>query len=58
MTIREYAKVHNFKIVGKLKRVAEWERTKCERWYVDEANNEYMKNRNRVAIVTVDGGII
>ena len=57
MTIREYAKKHDFKIVGKLTRCAEWEQTKTERCYIDEANNEYLKNEDSIVIVTANGSI-
>lgn len=58
MTIREFAKIKNFKIVGKLTRRADWEQDKGERWYMDEAGNEYYKGQNGFSIITADGGII
>lgn len=58
MTIRQFAKSKNFNIVGKLTRKAEWEQDKNERWYMDEAGNEYCKSENGFVIVTADGGII
>lgn len=58
MTIREYAEKNNFKIVGKLVRHAEWENAKSEKWYTDEANNEYYACKGQVTIVASDGGII
>ena len=58
MTIREYAKEHNHKIVGKLIRKVEWERNKGEKWYVDEVGNEYMSSYGNVVIITADGGVI
>ena len=58
MTIKEYARTHDFNIVGKLTRRREWEETKTERWYVDEGNNEYLKDGNDIVIVTADGGVL
>lgn len=58
MTIREFAKIKNFKIVGNLTRRADWEQDKGERWYMDEAGNEYLKSEKGFCIVTADGGII
>ena len=58
MTIREYAKKVNFEVVGKLTRRADWEETKTERWYIDEARNEYLISNNKVAICTSEGAII
>lgn len=58
MTIREYAKSVGFEIVGKLVRRADWEKDKTERWYMDEAGNEYYKGQNGFSITTADGGII
>lgn len=58
MTIREYAKKFNHKIVGKLTRRPEWERVKGERWYMDEDGNEYYNKSGSVFIITKDGGVI
>ena len=58
MTIREYAKKFNHKIVGKLTRRPEWERSSKERAYIDEAGNEYYTRRGILTIVTADGGVI
>lgn len=58
MTIREYAKKINFEIVGKLSRKTEWEQDKKDRWYIDEAGNEYCKNNKGICIVAADGGVI
>ena len=48
----------NFEIVGKLTRRPEWEQSKHERAYIDEAGNEYYTRRGVLTIVTVDGGVI
>ena len=58
MTIREYSKKVGFEIVGRLIRCSEWEESSKERWYIDEAGNEYMKKGNSLVIVTADGAII
>ena len=58
MTIRKQAKRLGFEIIGKLTRRAEWERTKKERWYIDEAKNEYGLIDGQLVIVTADGGVI
>ena len=62
MTIREYAKITGFPIVGKLTRHPEFERYGDERFYLDEDNNEFTKFwrgefKGQVLIVTKDGGI-
>ena len=57
MTIREYAKANGHEIVGKLTRHSEFEDTDC-RFYLDEANNEYMIGSGSVCIVTADGAVI
>ena len=54
MTIREFAKDRNFKIVGKLtyKGIDE---SGCK-WWVDENGNDYYKNRNgSICIADIDG---
>lgn len=58
MTIRQYAKKNDHDIKGKLKRNAEWEKDKRERWYVDEAGNEYMKTAQGIVIITAEGTVI
>lgn len=68
MTIREYAKINNFEIMGKLTRRPEfeWETNwhngshkhsgvKC---YSDEAGNVYHVSPKGCCIITVDGIII
>ena len=58
MSIREQAAAFGFEIVGQLTRRPEWETTKRERAYMDEAGNEYYTRRGVLTIVTVDGAII
>ena len=48
MTIREYAKMVGFEVVGKLSLMGKWDIS--NRWYMDEANNAYL-------VDTVIGGI-
>lgn len=58
MTIREYAKAHDHEIVGKLTRRPELERYRSERFYIDEAGNEYITNHHYMVIITADGAVI
>ena len=63
MTVREYAKIKNFKIVGKLKRIKDKYYGVCNNHYsvyLDEAKNEYCvdKKAGCFCIVTFDGGIL
>ena len=58
MTIREYAKKANFEVAGKLTRRSDWEKTKTERWYIDEVGNEYLVSNGNVVICTSEGAII
>lgn len=61
MTIREYAKIREFKIIGKLTRRPEWEGYgigRRQRAYVDEAGNEYYIDKGGACIVTKDGKVI
>lgn len=56
MTIRQFAKTRNFKVVGNLKLVnVKEDGTKV---YVDEARNEYCKSKKRICIIDVDGGVL
>ena len=68
MNIREYASKVGHEIIGKLERHPEMEfttdsftgervRTK-EKFYMDEAKNEYWVGKKGVCIVTADGGVI
>ena len=57
-SIREQAKRLGFTIVGALTRCPEWERNHREKWYIDEANNEYCLVRGILTIITADGGVI
>ena len=63
MKIRKFAKAHNHKVIGKLRRMknANYNSVNsCPVW-IDEANNEYwMKDNGKecVCIVLADGGII
>lgn len=56
--VREQAKRLGFEIIGKLTRMADWERERCERWYMDDGENEYYVRRGILTIVTADGGVI
>ena len=62
MTIREYAKIVGFEIVGKLTRFPKGETYgidyRKQRAYIDEAGNEYYTDKDGCCIVTADGGII
>lgn len=58
MNIRQQAKALKFEIVGKLTRRPEWEKSRHERAYIDEAGNEYYTRRGVLTIVTADGGVI
>lgn len=68
MTAREYAKAVGFEIIGKLtKRVITHERYDIEKdnfveakmvFYIDEAENEFHKEKNEWVIITADGGVI
>ena len=62
MTIREYAKIVGFEIVGKLTRFPKGETygidNRKQRAYIDEAGNEYYSDKDCFCIVTADGGII
>ena len=55
MTIREFAKSVDFKIVGKLHRIKTY---RDDYYYLDDAGNEYYKDRNNFYIITSDGGVI
>lgn len=57
-TIREYAKENNFKIIGKLTRMMNIDRS-C-RCYHDEAMNEYLLDTisGSMTIITADGDVI
>lgn len=56
--IRKYAKSVGFEIKGKLKRVDDIDRN--TRFYIDEAENEYIVNviNGTICIITNDGGVI
>lgn len=58
MKIIDQAVAVGFEIIGQLTRRPEWETTKRERAYIDEAGNEYYTRRGVVTIVTVDGAVI
>lgn len=68
MTAREYAKAVGFKIVGKLKKnVVTHERYDIKKdafveakivFYIDEAGNEFHKEKNAWCIITADGACI
>ena len=58
MSIRKQAKILGFEIVGKLTRHSELELFHYEKFYIDEAGNEYILRRGVLTIVTADGGVI
>ena len=58
MSIRQQAKNLGFEIIGKLVRRSEYEYTWRERFYVDEAGNEYILRRGILTIITAEGGVI
>ncbi len=58
MGIYEQADRFGHKIIGKLTRYPEWEMSKHERCYLDEAGNEYITVRGVLTIITADGGVI
>ena len=58
MSIREQAKRYGHEIVGRLTRCPDWERSTKERWYIDDAGNEYFTRRGILTIITADGGVI
>jgi hypothetical protein len=58
VTIREYAARREHEVVGKLTRRPEWERRSGERWYIDEAGNEYMSYHGFFMILTPDGCVM
>ena len=58
MSIREQANLLRFQIVGALIRHPEFERSRHEKFYLDEDGNEYYLRRGILTIVTADGGVI
>lgn len=58
MSIRKQARQLGYEVVGKLTRCPGWERGKPERWYIDEAGNEYFIRWGVLTIVTAEGGVI
>lgn len=58
MTIREYAKAHDHKIVGKLIRRPDIELYRSDRYYTDEAGNLYLTIQQHMVIITADGAVI
>ena len=68
MTAREYAKAVGFEIVGKLtKTIVSHERYDIKKddfveakivFYIDEAGNEFHKEKDDWVIITKDGGVI
>lgn len=61
-SIREFAASINFRVVGKLTRVAGSKNSdgvKMPPYWLDEDGNEYMGNaREGFSIITADGGVI
>lgn len=64
MTVREYAKMVGFEVVGKLHRMPDRPYgigNGSYPWYMDDAGNEYLMCDNEVSpgcIVTADGKVI
>lgn len=65
MTVREYAKLKRFEVVGKLKRLPDvYYGVENKSHYplrIDEAGNEYCGSYNKddcYCIITADGGVI
>lgn len=58
MSIREQAARLGHEIIGNLERHPEFEERKHERFYMDEAENEYILVRGILTIITADGGVI
>lgn len=65
MTVREYAKLMRFEVVGKLKRLPDVyygvENKSHYPLWIDEAGNEYCGSYNKddcYCIITADGGVI
>lgn len=58
MSIREQANNLRFTIRGALTRHPEFERSRHEKYYLDEDGNEYFLRRGILTIVTVEGGVI
>lgn len=58
MSVRKQASSLGFKVVGKLVRRIEWERSSVEKAYIDEAGNEYFTRWGILTIVTADGAVI
>ena len=68
MTIKEYAKSVGVEVVGNLKKkVVEKQRYNTatgnfepekEIYWIDEAGNEFIKNKKGICIITADGDVI
>lgn len=58
MSIREQCNLLRFTIRGALTRHPEFERSRHEKYYLDEDGNEYYLRRGILTIVTADGGVI
>ena len=61
MSFRDYAKSRGFTVVGKLRRVKDRHYGVQDSHYplwVDEAGNEYMRNKTGFCIVTKEGAIL
>ncbi len=58
MSIREQANMLRFQIAGALVRHPELERSRHEKYYLDEDGNEYYVRRGILTIVTAEGGVI
>lgn len=58
MSIREQCNMLRFQIAGHLTRHPDLERSRHERYYVDEDGNEYFLRRGVLTIVTAEGGVI
>lgn len=56
MTIREYADIHNFEIVGRLHRILPLKKIRNISVYQDDAGNEYWVNRLTKSIMIFSRG--
>ena len=58
MSIRQQAKILGHEVIGRLVRHSEYEYSWRERFYLDEAGNEYILRRGILTIITAEGGVI
>lgn len=58
MSIREQCNNLHFTIAGKLVRCPWLERSRHEKYFIDDDGNEYFLRRGILTIVTADGGVL